>query len=81
MITWLFIISWVACGVLSYGITLAYLQRNWPTLADQMYNEDVAFSCMMAALGPTSLLICYFKGDRAKHGLQFRKEKMAGGDV
>jgi hypothetical protein len=78
MITWLFIVSWFACGVLSYGITLAYFQRNWPTMARKHYSSDVRLAICMGIIGPMGAVFAYCRSHRAKHGLQFRREKVAG---
>jgi len=49
-------ICWVICGVLAYGLSFAYFQRNWPSIAEQEYYSDMLFSIFIGVLGPIGLL-------------------------
>jgi hypothetical protein len=69
------IIAWAICSVISYGITLAYFQRNWPSHADEGYWQDVGFALFFSLFGPAALIVALFKSGLAMHGLQYRRNK------
>lgn len=62
---------WVVCGVLAYGWTFAYMQREYPTIAVEHRADDRGFALFMAVLGPiglaVTLTVCGIK-----HGLKWR---------
>jgi len=62
---------WILCGVLDYGIMLAYFQREFPVIAEFMFEEDRRDSISFFALGPISLADDLLSG-YGKHGLMFR---------
>lgn len=66
----LFIVIWILCGVLSYGISLAYFQRQYPSLAKECYREDVRDSLVMSSIGPFGLLSTLLVFG-TKHGVMF----------
>lgn len=50
------IILWITCGVLAYGLSLAYFQRKWLSIAYETYKEDMLHCASMSLLGPADLL-------------------------
>jgi len=53
----LFIILWLICGFISYGLQFAYFQRRWPTLAKKYYKKDMIEElCLDIPLGAIALL-------------------------
>lgn len=61
------VVLWIVCGVLSYGLSLAYFQRKYNCygLAKEHRAQDVFRCFTMAFAGPAalaSLLICGFTG-------------------
>lgn len=67
--------AWIAAGVPTYAITMAYLQRECPERADETAIEDVATSLFFILGGPLWLIEIYFLSGRAKHGLLWRPLK------
>jgi len=70
MIAILLVLYFLA-ALLTFGISLAYWQRQWPTLAYDDRSDDVQASAVLAVLAPVSLPIVYVMSGRAKHGLLF----------
>lgn len=66
--------GWIVCGVLGYGITLAYAQRQYPTIAEEWYRKDCAFSTFVASSGPIGLVIIFLFSGFAEHGLMYRRK-------
>lgn len=70
----LYVLGWLVCSMLSHGIIFAFLQREYDFIAQSLYWEDFAFSCVLSLLfGPialfSSLINCEFG---LKHGLKFK---------
>ena len=63
------IISWVACGIVSYGMTVNYFQRAYPTLASEAAVSDRVGAALMGLFGPITLLasLLYFTVLRSKN--------------
>lgn len=68
-------VGWVVCGVLAYGINVAYFQRKFPSIAAEKYREDCAMAVLIAAAGPIALWISYFLSGFAEHGLMYRRPR------
>lgn len=68
---YVFGIGWVVCGVLDYGISFAYFQRNWPTLSEKNYYKDMRHSAIMALAGPCALVGTWVAGCYG-HGFKWR---------
>jgi len=73
------LVVWFAAGAvlapLSYGMTYAYFQRRWPTLAERDVDRDHGTAVLQAAatfLAPPTLVLTWVMCRRAKHGLLFR---------
>lgn len=70
------IVGWIICGVLAYGLTFGYFQREYPYVAEKNRALYISFSLFVAAAGPIGLGVAIVKSDFAKHGLKYRfKEK------
>ena len=66
---------WIACAVLSFGISFAYWQREYAIITKKDLNKDFLFSLMINLLfclvSPFMLIMAYFIFfDLAKHGLK-----------
>lgn len=65
---------WLACSVLSYGMLLACLQKEYPELAAEDLHTDRIFCRKFSVLGPLSLLkllISWYTGAWCWRGLKF----------
>lgn len=63
---------YVVCGVLAYGLCLAYFQRNWPSLAKEEFKKDVGTALWFAAFGFFGMLTVLIQCERCRYGLLFR---------
>lgn len=61
---------WIVCGILHYGIYLAYLQRKFPLIAKEQYETDVMLVLALSLLGPFSLLLAII-GREYRYGIKF----------
>jgi membrane associated rhomboid family serine protease len=59
-------------GMLAYGMSFAYLQKEYPEKCDKEYIRDVAFCVFFGLCGLGGLLGVYFASERGKHGLKFK---------
>ena len=72
------IVIWIACGVLSYGLEMAYFTRHYPDLQsdDEWYSNSYLFA-KQSIPGPFALVVTimclYNSGVGLKFGLMFRK--------
>ena len=64
------VVLWLVCGVIGYGLTLAYFQSEYPCLRD---SSDVSISVFVGVMGPCGLLgfLMFWVGKPCFHGLQF----------
>lgn len=74
MITAIILLVWAACGVLTYGMMLAYLQRRWPRQAEREYREDCSRAAFLALLGPAGLFVTFFMTAFAQYGFMYRRK-------
>ncbi len=65
----------LACGVLTYGILFAYVQRQYQSIAIDHVREDAAMSGLVALFGPVGLFIALINSGFAKHGLLYRPSR------
>lgn len=63
---------WLSSGALTYAITLAYFQREFPLLAKEEYREDLGFAVLGGLIGPATIIPALCMSGFAKHGLKWR---------
>lgn len=51
-----FVIFWLVCGIVNYGIVLDYFQRTWPKLAYRDRISDRILSVLTSLAGPVALV-------------------------
>ena len=61
---------WVACGILAYGIQTAYSQP----LFYRVRASHRFLAAYLGCIGPLGLMIAFFMGEFAYHGLQWHHE-------
>lgn len=62
---------WIACGVASWGLSFAYYQRNWPTIAAETYFTDLlSAACIGLLLGPIALVSFLVHVATSTHGFR-----------
>ena len=61
----------IMCSVLAFGLTFAYFQRRWPTIAEEQYTKDRAFAFFLSLYGPIALIVVLYRG-RLKYGIKFK---------
>lgn len=66
----LFALSWAACGVIAYGLTVAYFYAKFPTLRD---DDDYMLARFMCIMGPLGLVVALLMGGTG-HGWRWSKE-------
>ena len=72
-----FILFWIICGVLHYGMHMAYFQRAFPTIARFHYNSDRKNALWMSLFGPAALLahlLFLIFNIKRWHGFLYKKE-------
>ena len=65
------IAAYVLMSALAYAMYFAYLQREYPSMAEKDYNSNRSFSLKCAIFGPASLIAAVIVTS-AKHGLKWR---------
>ena len=65
---------WIICGIIHYGISLAFYQREWPSIAEETYNRDVSMVFFMSLFGPIALLAALLNKE-VGHGIKFVKQE------
>ena len=66
-----FAVFWVACGVIGFGGSLAFLQREFSPIARDCFEKDLGISLVISACGPMGVLVLIVNGG-FKHGLMYR---------
>ena len=71
-----FVVGYILCSFLSYGMLFAYIQRNFPSIAEQQYADDmgasILFGLVSGMLGPIGILISFLMTGFAKHGFKVK---------
>jgi len=69
-----FICFWVVCGLWTYGISLAYFWREWPTLHDVPSEWRVSrnVAIFVSLFGLVGLIVLFFSSRFMRHGFLFR---------
>jgi len=65
----IFIIFWVICGVIHYGVVFAYLQKEYPFIAENNLKADRRFALVTSLFGPIALIVDAISGS-FKHGFR-----------
>lgn len=65
------IIIWVICGILAYGLTFAYFQREFSVSSGVDYFIYCGVATYMGILGPIGLIIHLTLGN-CKHGFKWK---------
>jgi hypothetical protein len=61
---------WLSVGFVDAGFSYAYLQRQYPSLAEEGRTRDTVVSCLFILFGPPSLFCSACKG-WLRHGWLF----------
>jgi hypothetical protein len=64
--------TWLACGILDYGISFGYLQGKYPQIARLEYNNQRIYCSIMALLGPCALIASLWCGWVGKYPLKWK---------
>jgi hypothetical protein len=74
--TWVImaVIVWIICGILAYGLTLGYFQREYPVIADADYAGDAGRALVFGCAGPLGLMIALPCSGFGRHGLMWRRQ-------
>jgi len=71
----LFII-WVICSVINYSMLFAYTCGEFPTVAEDLYDENrsssILFGIILGTFGPVGIFVTYLVTTFAKHGFKFK---------
>ena len=59
-------------GILAYGISFAYLPKEYPMLAEQDRIAGAVISLIIACFGLVGLIVILFGSGFAKHGLKWK---------
>lgn len=70
--TYLILLLWLACSILTFGYWYGHFQRKWPTIARQDEVTDFRAGILFALGGPVTLFVLFIF-DALKEGLQFRR--------
>lgn len=62
-----FIFTHILCGIVSYGITFAYFEKDYPN-----YRENMGFSIVIGMFGFIGLIVSFLLSGFAKNGLKFK---------
>lgn len=63
---------YVVCGVLAYGLCLAYFQRNWPSLAKEEFKKDSHKALRLSAFGFFGIAVAFIGSEGCRCGLMYR---------
>ena len=66
-----FIVFWLICSVLAYGITLGYFLGKFKNNSMEDKGIYVLIAILYALLGPVGVFLSYFMSGFAEHGLKF----------
>lgn len=61
---------WLMIGIINYGATYAYYQREYPNIADKNRTGDRGFATFIALLGPLGLIMI-IDHNGFKHGFKY----------
>ena len=67
----IYIAIWLVLAILTYGMSLAYWQREFAILAKGCIKEDIIFSILWGLFAPFTTIVIFCNGGY-KHGLKFK---------
>lgn len=71
-----FVVGYILCAFLSYGMLFAHAQGEFPSIAKQQYENDmgasILFGLVSGMLGPIGILISFLLTGFAKHGFKVK---------
>ncbi|NQV00443.1 MAG: hypothetical protein HQ538_06915 [Parcubacteria group bacterium] len=79
-----FVLIWIICGTLSYGLAYGYFQGKWswaefecidPGITKRLRQKDRKFALLMFLLGPIAAIVGLFCSEFGKYGLRFKDKK------
>jgi hypothetical protein len=68
-----FLVLWLFCGILGYGMSMANFEHEFPTPCFRR-SEHVGFSSLIGSLGPFGLVAGIFASNLAEHGLMYQRD-------
>lgn len=76
MVLTIVILIWIVCGVLNYGLMMAYWQKKYPGIAKENYLSDRTEALIQILGGPICLIsLTFFRAGRGaafKYGFLYR---------
>ena len=63
--------AWIICGILNYGATLAWFQREYPLISHKKPSSDILFAAITSIAGPIALIVVTFMSKFFKYGFVF----------
>lgn len=69
----LFVLFYIICGVIGYGATLAFFQKEFYLISKECYSQDVGFAFFIGVTGPAGLLVVAYKSCWFKHGFMWKR--------
>lgn len=70
---YLILLLYLVGAVLSYGLTFAYFEREYPELTDEDYSKTRGLAFFFGLASWLGVAVALYKGDWGKHGLKYRK--------
>lgn len=65
------LLVWLICGIVAYGLTFAFFQKKWPTLAEETYWSDFRLALLVGIIGPFGIAMNVVMGN-VRHGFKWR---------
>ncbi len=65
-------VFWAICGVVAYGLTLGYFQREFVILGEKTRPGNVVLAVLMCLIGPMGLAVAFFSSGFGHHGFRWR---------
>lgn len=69
MMTVLFVVGWIACGIAAAGTLFAMFQGQFPSIAKEMKRQNLGAALLLGlACGPISLVVSIFASGFWEYG-------------
>lgn len=65
-------VVWAVCGILAYGLTLGYFQREFVVLGEKTRAGNVVLALLMFLIGPIGLIVAFLSSGFGHHGFRWR---------